>query len=95
MKQFSMHTYIMVFPGGSDGKEPTCNVGDLGLIPGLVRSPGEGTGYPLQYSCLENSINTLGTILGFGNYQPAKDKIVFLPEISSQFARTKDVCTLE
>ena len=49
-----MHTYIMVFPGGSDGKEPTCNVGDLGLIPGLVRSPGEGNGYALQYSGLEN-----------------------------------------
>ena len=42
------------FPGGSDGKESTCNVGDLGSIPGLGRSPGEGNGYPLQYSCLEN-----------------------------------------
>ena len=39
-------------PGGSDGKEYTCNVGDLGLIPGLGRSPGEGKGYPLQYSGL-------------------------------------------
>ena len=43
------------FPGGSDSKESTCNVGDLGSIPGLGRSPGEGTGYPLQYSGLENS----------------------------------------
>ena len=43
------------FPGGSDGKEPACNVGDPGSIPGLGRSPGEGNGYyPLQYSCLEN-----------------------------------------
>ena len=42
------------FPGGSDGKESTCNVGDLGLIPGLKRSPGRGLGNPLQYSCLEN-----------------------------------------
>ena len=42
------------FPGGSDGKEPTCNAGDLGLIPGFRRSPGEGNGNPLQYSCLEN-----------------------------------------
>ena len=42
------------FPGGSDGKESTCNVGDLGLIPGLRRSPGRGPGNPLQYSCLEN-----------------------------------------
>ena len=43
------------FPWGSDGKESTCNVGDLGSIPGLGRSPGEGNGYPLQYSGLENS----------------------------------------
>ena len=42
------------FPGGSDGNESACNVGDLGLIPGLRRSPEEGNGYPLQYSGLEN-----------------------------------------
>ena len=42
------------FPGGSDGKEPTCNAGDQSLIPGLGRSPGGGHGNPLQYSCLEN-----------------------------------------
>ena len=42
------------FPGSSDGKESTCNVGDLGSIPGLGRSPGGGHGNPLQYSCLEN-----------------------------------------
>ena len=40
------------FPGGSVGKESTCNAGDLGLIHGLGRSPGEGNGYPLQYSWL-------------------------------------------
>ena len=40
----------MDFPGGSDGKESACNAGDLGLIPGLGRSAGEGIGYPLQYS---------------------------------------------
>ena len=44
------------FPGGSDGKESSCNAGDLGSIPGSGRSPGEGNGYPLQYSCLENSM---------------------------------------
>ena len=43
------------FLGGSDCKGSTCNVGDLGLTPGLGRSPGVGKGYPLQYSCLENS----------------------------------------
>ena len=45
----------MGFPCGSAGKEFTCNARDLGLIPGLGRSPGEGIGYPLQYSGLENS----------------------------------------
>jgi len=45
------------FPGGSDGKESSCNAGDLGLIPGLGRSTGEGHGNPLQYSCLENSVD--------------------------------------
>ena len=42
------------FPGGSEVKRSACNAGDLGLIPGLGRSPGEGNGNPLQYSCLEN-----------------------------------------
>ena len=45
------------FPGGSDGKEPACNAGDLGLILGLGRSPGGGNGNPLQYSCLENPMD--------------------------------------
>ena len=43
--------------GGSDGKVPACNVGDLGLIPGLGGFPGEGNGNPLQYSCLENPMD--------------------------------------
>ena len=47
----------MCFPGGSDDKETACNAGDLGSIPGLGRSPGEGNGNPLQYSCLENSMD--------------------------------------
>ena len=45
------------FPDSSVGKESTCNAGDLGSIPGLRRSPGEGKGYPLQYSGLENSMD--------------------------------------
>jgi len=45
------------FPGGSDGKASACNVGDLDSIPGSGRSPGEGNGNPLQYSCLENSMD--------------------------------------
>ena len=52
-------TYRMGFTGGSAGKESYCNVGDLGLIPGLGRSPGEGKGYSLQYSGLENSMDSI------------------------------------
>ena len=47
----------MGFPGGSDGKESACNVVNLGSIPGLGRSLAEGNGNPLQYSCLENSMD--------------------------------------
>ena len=45
------------FPGGSDGKASACSAGDLDSIPGLGRFPGEGNGNPLQYSCLENSMD--------------------------------------
>ena len=48
---------MLSFPGGSDGKASACNVGDPGSIPGLGRSPGEGNGHPLQYSCLENPMD--------------------------------------
>ena len=47
----------MGFPGGSEIKASACNVGDWGSIPGLGRSPGEGNGNPLQYSCLENPMD--------------------------------------
>ena len=47
----------MGFPWGSAGKESTCNAGDMGLIPGLEQSPGEGKGYSLQYSGLENPMD--------------------------------------
>ena len=49
--------YLEIFPGGSEGKASACNVGDLGLIPGSGRHPGEGNGNPLQYSCLENPMD--------------------------------------
>ena len=45
---------MLGFPGESDGKESACKAGDPGSIPGWGRSPGEGNGHPLQYSCLEN-----------------------------------------
>ena len=47
----------MLFPGGLDGKESACNAGDLGWIPGSGRSPGEGNGSLLHYSCLENPMD--------------------------------------
>ena len=47
----------MGFPGGSEGKASACNMGDPGWIPGSGRSPGEGNGNPLQYSCLENPMD--------------------------------------
>ena len=49
--------YYSDFPDCSEGKVSACNVGDLGLIPESGRSPGEGNGNPLQYSCLDNSMN--------------------------------------
>ena len=52
------------FPGGSNGKESTCNAGDLGWIPGLGRSPGERHGNPLQYSCLE-TLHGQRTLAGY------------------------------
>ena len=58
---------ILGFPGSSGGKESTCNMGDLGLIPGLGRSPGERNGYPLQYSGLENSMDYI--VHGVANSQ--------------------------
>ena len=54
-QSFELLLYLkMGFPGNSDYKESVCNARDLDLIPGMGRSPGEGNGNPLQYSCLEN-----------------------------------------
>ena len=96
------------FPGGSAGKESTCSVGDLGSIPGLGRSPGEGKGYPLQYSGLENSMDcrihrvpeswtrlsnfSFHTVKEFSIVNEAKAD-VFL-EISCFFYDTMDVSNL-
>ena len=51
------YTYILLFPGSLDGKESTYNTGDSSSIPGLGRSPGEGNGNSLQYSCLQNPMD--------------------------------------
>ena len=56
---FILLIVLLGFPGGSAGQESTCSVGDLSSISGLGRSPGEGNGYPLQYSGLENSMDCI------------------------------------
>ena len=62
---------LLSFPGGSDGKASACNVGDPGSIPVLGRSPGEGNGNPLQYSCLKNSMEESGRLqsVGFSRHE--------------------------
>ena len=63
---------FVCFPGGSDGKESAYIAGDLGSIPGLGRSPGEGNANPLQYSCLENPMDRgawRATVLGITKSQ--------------------------
>ena len=60
-------TLLRFFPGSSVGKESACNEGDLGLTPGLGRSPKEGNGYPLQYSGLGNSMDCM--VHGVANSQ--------------------------
>ena len=62
LKKVGIYIYIYStrfggFPGDSDSKESTCNAGDLVSIPGLGKSPGDGNGNPLQYSCLENPMD--------------------------------------
>ena len=52
--RYTVPVFIVGFPGGTDSEESACHTGDLGLIPGSRRSPGEGNGNPLQNSCLEN-----------------------------------------
>ena len=54
------------FPGGSDGKVSVYNTGDPSSIPGLGKSPGEGNGTPLQYSCLENPMEETGRLQSMG-----------------------------
>ena len=54
---FAVYYEVVGFPGASVDKESACNAGNLGSIPGSGRSPGEGNGNPLRYSCLENSMD--------------------------------------
>ena len=82
---------ITGLPGGSDGKESACNAGDLGLILGLGRSPGEENGNPLQYSCLEDTKDRgvwLATVHG-----AAKNWTLFAyTQIYECFGSTTSIC---
>ena len=73
---------FLSFPGGLGGKESTCSVGDLGSIPGLGRSAGEGNGYPLQYSCLEKF------------HGVAKSDTTEQPTLLLFFKKNKKVCPI-
>ena len=69
-----------VFPGGAEVKGSACSVGDLGLIPGSGRSPGDGNGNPLQYSCLENPMDGgawWATVHGVSNIQTQLSDLTF------------------
>ena len=74
----------MGFPCGSAGKESTCNVGDLGSIPGLGRSPGEGNGYPLLYSGLENSMDCIVHGVTKSQTRVSNFHFLSLPDLLSQ-----------
>ena len=69
------------FPGGSAGKKSTCNVGDLGSIPGLGKSPGEGNGYPLQYFGLENPMDCVSPWESQSQTQLSHSKKNFLTQL--------------
>ena len=78
-------TYRMVklgFPHSLVGKESSCKAGDLGLIPGLGKSPVEGNGYPVQYSCLENSMDR-------GAWQATKGPLGLKPGLPAWHKRKK------
>ena len=81
----------MGFPGGLDGKESACNVGDLGSVPGLGRSPGGGHSNPFQNSCLENP-HGLGSLVG---YSPWSHKELNTTERLSTAEHMKLLSTLE
>ena len=77
------------FPGGSDDKESACNEGDLDSIPGLERSPGEGKGYPLQYSCLENPHGQRSLA---GSWGRKESDMTEATEHSTELIGCKEVC---
>ena len=83
---FGLAFFWGCFPGSSDGKESACNAGDLSLIPGLGRSPGEGKGYSLQYSGLENSIDYTVHGVAKSRTQLSDFHVLFFDKISIAWA---------
>ena len=78
----------MGFPGGSADKESSCNAGDLGSIPGLGRSPGEGKGYALQYSGLEKSMDC--TVYGVTKSQTQLSDFHYITQLRGSTSRAKN-----
>ena len=81
--------FLLGFPGSSAGKESASNAGDPGLIPGLGRSPGEGNGYPLQYSGLENSMDYI--VHGFAKSRTQLSDFYF-SSFSYTYSGSEDLC---
>ena len=87
-EQYPTTSALLGSPGGSEGKASACNVGDPSSIPGSGRSPGEGYGNPLHYSCLENPVDGgtwWATVHGItkGHAQPSSFTSAFLPPLGS------------
>ena len=85
------------FPGGSDGKESACNPGDPGSIPGLGRSPGDGNGNPLQYSCQEKSMDRgawRATVPGVAKSRTRLNVLDMTEHSSVQFSSVAQLCPI-
>ena len=96
----------MGFSGGSDSKESACNAGDLGSIPGFRRTPGEGNGYPLQYSCLTAEFHGERSLSGYSAWDGKEsdmteqltqqlDKSAKKPKTSSFCYHSRGTCSLK
>ena len=87
----------VIFPDSSDGKESACSAGDPGLIPELGRSPGEGNGYSLQYSCLENSMDRGAwcTIVHGVTESYTTEKLTLSISTKSEFANEMSVACMK
>ena len=101
LKQLSTHTEAvwadlltyMGFPGGLAGKESACNAGDLGSIYGLGRSSGEGKGYPLQYSGLENSLECIAHGVAKSRTQLSDFHLMFILGVNVYIPQTSSPCS--